>query len=96
MKKPNKPYRFLRRRSSMLAAAFQSVHRPLVSVFRTQAEREVADNFSMTLCKRGLQMVMATLLAVNKVYRGPKLSLIFASLNIKRRVESTDFHGPSI
>ena len=79
-----------------MAAAFEAVHRPLVSVFRTQAERDVADNFSIALCKRGLQIVMATLQAAHKMYRGPRLSYIFASLGAKRRVENTDFHGPSL
>ena len=96
MKTPHKFYRSLRRRSSRLASAFRDTYRPLASAFRTQAEIDVARGLNMELCKRGVMMVVASLMSAGRNYRGTKLSYVFAALSARRKIETTEFHGPTL
>lgn len=45
---------------------------PLRSIFRTGAERDIADNFAgMAVCKRGIQMIMAALGGIDESMARP-------------------------
>ncbi len=80
--------------------AFAAVLRPrqsLVEAFgRDRVAIDAAANLAMDLSKAGVQRVFAILKSWNKVYRGPKISVIFAMLNRKPRPVITDTHRPQL
>lgn len=87
--------------NSRAGRAFRYAHdhnpfRALRSVFRGGAERDIADNFAgMSVCKRGIQMIMAALQGMNKSWRGPRVSSIFALIARRPDVIRPHIGGPS-
>ncbi|MFA7276202.1 MAG: hypothetical protein WC043_05310 [Pseudobdellovibrionaceae bacterium] len=88
MRKPNKTYRFLGGSRSRFGRAFRSAQAPIrslrLSFGRDTVARDAAESLPMDACRRGFQLVMATLRSWGSHYRGPRLSTLFRSLNRPR------------
>jgi len=89
MRKPNKTYRFLGGARSPFGRAFRVAQSPLRSLRQSfghdDVARDVAENIPLAACRRGFQLVMATVKVWGARYQGPKLSFIFRSLSRKQR-----------
>lgn len=101
MKTPHKLFRSLGGQNSRAGRAFRYAHdhnpfRALRSIFRSGAERDIADNFAgMEVCKRGIQMIMGALRSMNTTWRGPRVSGIFAMMARRPAVFRSNVGGPS-
>jgi hypothetical protein len=100
MKKPNKLYRKLGGRRSRAGQAFAAARHPVTALRdafgRDLVARDAAESFSMVACKRGFQLVMATLSSWGLNYRGPKLSWLFRNLNGHVPRVGVDHHKPEL
>lgn len=101
MKKPNILYKKLGGKRSRAGQAFAIARHPILALRdafgRDRTARDAAENFSgMVACKRGYQLVMATIAAWGRSYNGPKLSWMFRTLNSRRVNPAIDTRRPEL